>query len=76
MMAVIPNATRCISLLACLLRYDAHLVDLRNCDFDDDVLDRIPTAVAHQKIQELLVHLKQFETSSMQLQKGGSVFYH
>ena len=32
----------------------------------------IPTAVEHRRIQELLVHLKQFETTSMQLQKGGS----
>ena len=72
LMAVIPNATRWGSLLACLLRYDAHYADLRNCDLDDDVLDMIPTVVEHRRIQELLVHLKQFETTSMQLQKGGS----
>ena len=31
----------------------------------------IPTAVEHRRIQELRVHLKPFETTSMQLQKGG-----
>ena len=72
LMAVIPNATRWGSLLACLLCYDAHYADLRNCDLDDDVLDTIPTAVEHRRIQELLVHLKQFETMSIQLMKGGS----
>jgi hypothetical protein len=71
LMAVIPNATRWGSLLACLLRYDEHYADLRNCDLDDTVLDMIPSAVEHRRIQELLVHLKQFETISMQLQGGG-----
>ena len=36
LMAVIPNA--------CLLRFDAHYADLRNCDLDDDVLV-IPTVL-------------------------------
>ena len=67
LMAVIPNATRWCLLLAYLLRYDVHYADLRNCDLDDDVLDMITTAVEHQRIQELLVHLKQFETTSMRL---------
>ena len=32
----------------------------------------IPTAVEHRRIQELLVRLKQFVTTSMQHQNGGS----
>jgi hypothetical protein len=59
------------SLLACLLPYDTHYANLRNCKLDDDVLEMIPTSVEHRRIQELLVHLKQFETTSMQLQRGG-----
>ena len=65
-MAVIPNCTGWDLLFACLLCYDAHYADMMN-----DVLDMIPAAVEHRRIQELLVHLKQFETTSMQLQKVG-----
>ena len=72
LMGAIPSATRWISLLACLLCYNAHYADLRNCDLYGDVLDMIPTAVEHQIIQVLQDHLKQFKTTSMQLQKGGS----
>ena len=54
-------------LLACLLCYDAHYADLSNCNLNDDVLDMIPTAVEHRRIHELLVHLKQFETTSSKL---------
>ena len=49
LMAVIPNATRWGSLLACLLCYDAHFADLSNCDLDDDVLDMTPTTVEEYK---------------------------
>ena len=71
LMAVIPNAIRWGLILARLLRYNSHYADLRNRDLADDVLNKIPTAVEHRRIQELLVHLKKFKTTSMQLLKGG-----
>ena len=67
LMTVIPNVTRWGLLLACLLRYDAHYADLRNCDLDDDM---IPPAVEHRRIQELLVHLNNLRQRPCSFRRG------
>jgi hypothetical protein len=64
------NVTRWASTHKMLFRYKKIEVHLPNCNFDDQVMDSIPTATESRQIGNMLDDAKNFESVSLALQRG------
>jgi hypothetical protein len=66
------NITRWASTHNMLVRYKKLEAYLPQCNFDEDVLDMIPSVTESKMISTMIDDAKQFESVSLALQRGGN----